>query len=133
MLADDSFARRYELSPDIVEFLRSAGERGLDVAALGDEVPEWVGVFRQRHRLDEVVGAWISSGEVGVRPPHPAILRAAWRATGFAPEEALVVARSVPLLDVAASQGARTVQYAPDEDTPVSAHPVLRSFARVTT
>jgi len=43
------------------------------------------------------------------------------------------VARSVPLLDVAASQGARTVQYAPDEDTPVSAHPVLRSFARVTT
>jgi phosphoglycolate phosphatase-like HAD superfamily hydrolase len=133
MLLDDSYARRYELSPDIIEFLRSAGERGLEVAALGDEVSEWVGVFRQRHRLDEVVGAWISSGEVGVRPPHPALLRAVWRATGFAPEESLVVGRNVPLLDVAASQGARTVQYAPTDDPATSAHPVLRSFARVTT
>jgi FMN phosphatase YigB (HAD superfamily) len=96
-------------------------------------VPEWIGVFRQRHRLDAVIGAWISSGEVGVRPPHPALLRAAWRATGFAPEHALVIARSLPLLDVAAAQGARTVQYAPEDDPAGGVHPVLRSFGRVST
>lgn len=131
MLLDDSYARRYELSPDILEFLRGAAERGLEVATLGDEVPEWTGVFRQRFGLDEVVGAWISSGEVGVRPPHSALLEAAWRTTGFGPANAMVIARSAALLDTAQKLGARTVQYAPDESVPAGNHPQLRSFTPV--
>jgi hypothetical protein len=131
MLLDDSYARRYELSPDILEFLRGAAERGLEVATLGDEVPEWTGVFRQRFGLDEVIGAWVSSGEVGVRPPHPALLEMTWRTAGFAPENAMVIARSVPLLDIAHKLGARTVQYAPNDAVPAGAHPQLRSFTPV--
>jgi hypothetical protein len=131
MLLDDTYARRYELSPDILGFLHSAAERGLEVAALGDEVPEWTGVFRQRFGLDDVIGAWVSSGEVGVRPPHPALLESAWRATGFPARNAMVIARSGPLLDAARRQGARTVQYVPGEDGGSGDHPVLRSFTPV--
>jgi hypothetical protein len=131
MLLDDTFARRYELAPDILGFLHSAAERGLDVAALGDEVPEWTGVFRQRFGLDEVIGAWVSSGEVGVRPPHPALLEAAWRATGFPARNAMVIARSIPLLDAARRQGSRTVHYVPGDEQGTSDHPVLRSFTPV--
>jgi FMN phosphatase YigB (HAD superfamily) len=131
MLLDDAYARRYELSPDVVDFLHQAVSRGMDVVTIGDEVPEWVGLFRQRYGLDEVISAWVCSGEVGVRPPHPALVQAALRVTGCPPGSAMVIARSLRLLDAARRLGCRTVQYLPDETAALGEHPLLRTFARV--
>ena len=79
-LLDDNYARRFELTDHVVAFLAQARRRGVNVAALGDDVPEWTSVFRQRFKLDPLVGTWISSAEVGVRVPHPALLEAVRRA-----------------------------------------------------
>jgi len=131
MLLDDSYARRYELSPDIDEFLGQAIGRGMDVVALGEEAPEWVGVFRQRFALDQLISAWVTSSDVGVRPPHPALVQAALRAAGSAPGAAMVIARNLRLLDGARRLGCRTVQYLPEDTAALGDHPLLQSFARV--
>ena len=131
MLLDDSYARRYELSPDIDEFLGQAIGRGMDVVTVGEEVPEWVGVFRQRFALDQLISAWVTSSDVGVRPPHPALVQAALRAAGSAPGAAMVIARNLRLLDGARRLGCRTVQYLPEDTAALGDHPLLRSFARV--
>lgn len=131
VLLDDAFARRYELSDDIESFLGQARARGLELAAVGEEVPEWVGVFRQRFGLDELINWWISASELGVRPPHPGLLQAVARTTGVPAEQSMLIARSVSLLDAARRLGFRTVQYAPDLTAPSGGHPVLRSFEQV--
>ncbi len=131
VLLDDAFARRYELSDDIESFLRQARSRGLELAAVGEEVPEWVGVFRQRFGLDELINWWVSASELGVRPPHPGLLQAVARTTGVPAEQSMLIARSVSLLDAARRLGFRTVQYAPDLTVPSGGHPVLRSFEQV--
>ena len=129
MLLDDTYARRFELTIHVVDFLAQARERGVRVAALGDDVPEWTSVFRQRFKLDGLITSWISSAEVGVRVPHPALLEAAARATGVAPAQTMVIAASRPLLDSASRLGYRTVHYNPGLDDPESDHPILRTFA----
>lgn len=131
VLLDDGYARRYELAPDIIDFLHQARDRGLEVVAVGEEVPEWVQVFRQRFGLDDVIGAWVSGADVGVRPPHAALLQAVARMTGTPPHSTMVIGRSIAMLDLARRRGSRTVQYAPDLDLPTGDHPVLRSFASV--
>ncbi len=133
VLLDDGYARRYELAPDILDFLRQARGRGLEVTAVGEEVADWVQVFRQRYPLDDVVGGWISGADLGVRPPHPTLLAAAARSTGVPPGSTMVISRSTAMLDLARRRGSRTVQYAPTEATPAGDHPVLRSFASVGT
>lgn len=129
VLLDDGYARRYELAPDIVEFLHQATGRGLEVVAVGEELSEWVQVFRQRFGLDDTISSWVSGADVGVRPPHAALLQAVARATATPPESTMVIGRSTEMLDIAAERGSRTVQYAPDLETPTGGHPVLRSFA----
>ncbi len=129
VLLDDVYARRLELSDDVLAFLSRARQRGVTVAAVGDDVPEWTSVLRQRFRLDGLVGLWISSAEVGVRVPHPGLLEAVERATRLQPGNAMVIGASRPLLDVARRNGYRTIHYNPGPDDPESDHPVLRSFA----
>ncbi|MCC6434992.1 MAG: hypothetical protein IT196_08195 [Acidimicrobiales bacterium] len=129
VLLDDGFARRFELTDHVVGFLSQARQRGVAVAALGDDVPEWTGVHRQRFKLDGLIATWICSAEVGVRIPHPGLLEAAERTTGVAADQAMLIAASRSLLDAAARRGYRTVQYNPGPDDPDSDHPVLRSFA----
>ena len=131
MLLDDSSPGRYELSPDIDEFLGQAIGRGMDVVTVGEEAPEWVGVFRQRFALDQLISAWVTSSDVGVRPPHPALVQAALRAAGRPPGAAMVIARNLRLLDGARRLGCRTVQYLPEDTATLGDHPLLRSFARV--
>jgi len=128
VLLDDAYARRYELTEDVVEFLTQARDRGFELAAVGEEVPEWIGVFRQRFGLDEVISWWVSASELGVRPPHPGLLQAVARTTGIPPEQTMMIGRSVPMLDVARRQGCRTVQYAPDLTASGGGHSILRSF-----
>ena len=100
---------------------------------MGEEVADWVQVFRQRYPLDDVVGRWISGADLGVRPPHPTLLAAAARSTGVPPGSTMVISRSTAMLDLARRRGSCTVQYAPTEATPAGDHPVLRSFASVGT
>lgn len=129
MLLDDVYARRFELTDDVLTFLSQARQRGVSVAAVGDDVPEWTAVFRQRFRLDGMISAWVSSAEVGVRVPHPALLEAVERATGYPPAASMVIAGTRALLDTARRLGFRTIQYNPGPDDPESDHPVLRTFA----
>lgn len=129
VLLDDVYARRLELSDDVLAFLSRARQRGVIVAALGDDVPEWTSVLRQRFRLDGLVGLWVSSAEVGVRVPHPGLLEAVERASKMQPVNGMVIAASRQLLDVAKRNGYRTIHYNPGPDDPESDHPVLRSFA----
>lgn len=129
MLLDDAYARRFELTDHVTAFLSQARSRGVSVAAVGDDVPEWTSVYRQRFKLDGLIGSWVCSAEVGVRVPHPALLESTEKATGVAPAQAMVIAASRSLLDAAGRLGYRTVQYNPGPDDPDSEHPVLRSFA----
>jgi hypothetical protein len=129
MLLDDVYARRFELTDQVLAFLTQANQRGVAVAAVGDDVPEWTAVFRQRFRLDGLIGTWVSSAEVGVRVPHPALLEAVERATGYPPRASMVIGASRSLLDAARRLGYRTIQYNPGPDDPESDHPVLRTFA----
>lgn len=128
-LLDDNVARRFELTAHVVEFLSLARQRGVSIVALGDDVPEWTAVLRPRFGLDGLIGTWVSSAEVGVRVPHPALLEAVERATALMPGQAMMIGTTRSLLDGAARLGYRTVQYNPGPDDPDSEHPVLRSFA----
>lgn len=130
VLLDDGFTRRYELNPDVLDFLRQARQRGLDVVAVGDEVAEWTSALRQRFSLDSLIGAWITSGDVGTRPPHPALLSAVLRVSTATSASAMVISRNITLLDAARSQGFRTVHYLPDLASQPGDHAALRSFAR---
>jgi FMN phosphatase YigB (HAD superfamily) len=129
MLLDDVYARRFELIDQVLAFLTQANQRGVAVAAVGDDVPEWTAVFRQRFKLDGLIGTWVSSAEVGVRVPHPALLEAVERATGYPPRASMVIGTTRSLLDAARRLGYRTIQYNPGPDDPESDHPVLRTFA----
>ncbi|MEZ5231315.1 MAG: hypothetical protein R2749_01175 [Acidimicrobiales bacterium] len=129
MLLDDAYARRFELTDHVVAFLSQARNRDVAVAAIGDDVPEWTAVHRQRFKLDGLIAHWISSAEVGVRLPHPGLLEAVERTTGVAPEQSMLIGASRALLDAAARRGYRTVHYNPGPDDPDSEHPVLRTFA----
>jgi putative hydrolase of the HAD superfamily len=129
MLLDDVYARRFELADQVLAFLTQANQRGVAVAAVGDDVPEWTAVFRQRFRLDGLIGTWVSSAEVGVRVPHPALLEAVERATGYPPRASMVIGATRSLLDAARRLGYRTTHYNPGPDDPESDHPVLRTFA----
>ena len=131
-LLDDNVARRFELTAHVVEFLGQARRRGVSIVALGDDVPEWTAVLRARFGLDGLIGTWVSSAEVGVRVPHPALLEAVERATALLPDQAMMIGTTRSLLDAATRLGYRTVQYNPGQDDPDSEHPVLRSFAERT-
>ena len=128
-LLDDAYAGRFELSAHVVSFLDKARRRGVFVAVVGDGAPEWNLMLRQRFALDGLIGAWISSAELGVRVPHPDFFEALRRISAVSPERSTVIAANRPLLDTAERLGFRTVQYNPGHDDPHSDHAVLRSFA----
>jgi FMN phosphatase YigB (HAD superfamily) len=129
VLLDDAFARGFELSEHVVSFLTQARDRGVTVLAVGDDVPEWTTVYRQRFRLDGLVAGWVCSADLGVRVPHPGLFDAVRRTAPVAPSRAMVIAATTGLLDTAARFGYRTVQYHPGAGDPEGEHPVLRTFA----
>jgi len=129
MLLDDALARRFDLSDHVITFLQQARRRGVTVVVVGDEVPEWTTVYRQRFKLDGLVASWVCSAEVGVRVPHPALIEAAQRLGGVAPSRAMVISAEPALLDTARRLGFRTVLYHPGAGDPDSDHAVLRTFA----
>jgi len=129
VLLDDAFARGFELSEHVVSFLVQARDRGVMVLAVGDDVPEWTTVYRQRFRLDGLVAGWVCSADLGVRVPHPGLFDAVRRAAPVSPSRSMVIAATTGLLDTAARLGYRTVQYHPGAGDPEGEHPVLRTFA----
>lgn len=129
LLLDDAYTRRFDLSTHVVSFLDKARRRGVFVVVVGDGAPEWNLKFRERFALDGLVGAWISSAELGVRVPHPDFFEALRRISDVPSARATVIAANGALLDTAERLGFRTVQYNPGPDDPHSEHAVLRSFA----
>ena len=115
---------RFSLTPGIHELLDDLHARGLRMGVVSNapftgQTLTWQ---LEEFGLDRFFEFIMSSGDYGVRKPHPALLRAAARRLGTDPEATWFVGDS-PKYDVAgaANAGMVSVLYRPDGGPPV--HP----------
>ena len=84
---------------------------GVRVGCITNDVAEWALRQRRRYGLEDGIGPWVVSGEVGVRKPDPRIFREALDRLGSDPAATVFVGDRL-YDDVSGAQavGMRTVQ-----------------------
>jgi len=95
------------------DFVRELRRRGMNVAALGNNVAVWSDALRVRDKFVDVE-PWIHSSDAGVRSPQPGLFEAMRRATGVPFEDWLIIFADLEALDTAKTLGMTTVWFTKD-------------------
>jgi putative hydrolase of the HAD superfamily len=116
----------WEPYPDTLPVLRELRARGVPVAVVSNIGWDLRPVFRA-HGLDDHVGGYVLSYELGVQKPEPAIFTAACERLGLAPAEVLMVGDSREADGGAAALGCAVhfVDHLPVDRRPGALTPVL--------
>lgn len=109
---DAAFAGQRRLTPGAEGFLAAAGEAGVRVGCITNDLAAWSRRSRAALGL-EGVEPWIVSAEVACRKPGRAIYDAFLAAAGCAPGACLFVDDQPENLEAAARLGFRTAWFAP--------------------
>jgi len=88
--SDDEYCRKHRLTPGIPDLLGELSE-DYPIACLSNDVSEWSALLRKRFQLDEYIGEWVISGDIGVRKPDRDAFAALCCRLGIAPHHVLLV------------------------------------------
>ncbi|MEA2500408.1 MAG: glucose-phosphatase [Actinomycetota bacterium] len=108
---DAEFLAGRVLMPGVREFLAAMQREGIRVGCITNDVAEWSLRQRRRYGLQDSIGPWVVSAEVGVRKPAAEIYERFLAETGCDAGECLFVDDTVENLDAAAALGFRTVRF----------------------
>ncbi len=119
----------FRLVPGLHHFLDQTAERGLPVAAIGNQPRAWGERLRRMAALESAVASWMVSGDVGQTLPEPALLEATRRVMSVDLFDCLYLSSVPENLDAAKEMGVATAYFYPEPgDPPETAHSPLRSF-----
>jgi putative hydrolase of the HAD superfamily len=126
---DSTYVSRHQLSPGVIKYLRSLRDRGVRVACVTNDGPEWAAKLKVGHSLDKLIDPWVISGSVGVRKPDKPIFEVLRRMTAEPASSILVVDDNLDILDAARDLGFATAWFSA-EGTRSEArnHTIFRSF-----
>lgn len=110
---DAAYVERFELNPEVLDFVDAMTRRGIRISCLSNDVPEWAELLRYRFDLVDKVNPWITSGAVGARKPDPAIYQALLDELDEPATACLLVDDRPTNLAAAAQMGFVTALYAP--------------------
>src|SRR2546429_553302 len=108
---DEEFLAGRMLMPGVREFLAAMRREGLRVGCITNDVAEWALRQRRRHGLEDGIGPWVVSGEVGVRKPAAEIYERFLAEAGCEAEGCMFVDDTPTNLDTAARLGFRTFSF----------------------
>jgi len=119
----------FRLVPGLHHFLDQTAERGLPVAAIGNQPTAWGERLRRMAALETAVASWMVSGDVGQTLPEPALLQATRRVMSVDLFDCLYLSSVAENLDAAKEMGVATAFFHPGPgEPPETAHSPLRSF-----
>ena len=108
---DAEFLAGRVLMPGIGEFLGAMQREGIRVGCITNDVAEWSLYQRRRYGLQDRIGPWVVSGEVGVRKPAAEIYERFLAEAGCEAEGCMFVDDTPTNLDTAARLGFRTFSF----------------------
>jgi len=119
----------FRLVPGLHHFLDETAERGLPVAAIGNQPRAWGERLRRMAALETAVSSWMVSGDVGQTLPEPALLQATRRVMSVDLFDCLYLSSVPENLDAAREMGVATGFFHPGPgDPPETAHSLVRGF-----
>lgn len=126
---DTEYLKGHELTPGLLNFLKSMLAKNIPVACISNDVAEWSAKLRKMHGLEEYISSWTISGDVGFRKPNEEIFEHFARATGFLYGDCLFIDDRVRNLDAARELGFQTLLYSADSSpSGFIDHPMISSF-----
>lgn len=129
---DADYLAQRQLSSGVVRYLRGLRDRGIRLACITNDAPEWASRLKVGHSLDGVIETWVISGTVGVRKPNRSIFEVLRRVTGEPPWAIQLIDDELDNLDAARDFGFDTVWFSADGSRDdARGHKILRSFGAV--
>jgi HAD superfamily hydrolase (TIGR01509 family) len=108
---DAEFLAARTLMPGIREFVSAVRRHGVRVGCITNDVAEWSLRQRRLYGLEDGIGPWVVSAEVGVRKPAPEIYERFLAEAGCEAEDCMFVDDTPENLDTAARLGFRTFSF----------------------
>lgn len=119
----------YRLVPGLHSFLDRVRDRGLPVAAVGNQPREWGDRLRRMAQLEDSMASWLVSGEVGAVLPEPPLFEATRRVMSVDLYDCLYLSSVPEYLDAAAKMGMATAYFAASpQDMLETDHTIVRGF-----
>lgn len=112
---DEHYCRSHELTAGVHGVLEKLRSDGVALACLTNDAASWSKLLRRRFALDDVIGDWFVSSDLGGRKPDPGPYRSALAGLGTAPHEVVFVDDRPVNLVTARSLGMRTVLFHSDD------------------
>jgi putative hydrolase of the HAD superfamily len=97
--------------PGVREFLAAMEQEGIRVGCITNDVAEWSLLQRRRYGLEERIGPWVVSGEVGMRKPAAGIYERFLAEAGCDAGDCMFIDDTAENVDAAAALGFHTLQF----------------------
>ena len=110
---EDEYLTWFELVPGLLDFLKKAASRGIEIWCLSNDLAEWSQKLRNRFGLQQYFRGFIISGDVGLRKPDPMIFNLLLERTGVAAKQLLFVDDNPKNIVAAAKLGIDSVLFSP--------------------
>jgi len=117
---EDEYLQGFELTPGLLDFLKKAESRGIEMWCLSNDLAEWSQKLRNRFGLQQFFRGVIISGDVGLRKPDPMIFRLLLERSGVPAKQLLFVDDNPKNIIAAAALGIDSVLFSPTGDTRLS-------------
>jgi HAD superfamily hydrolase (TIGR01509 family) len=117
---EDEYLTGFKLTPGLLDFLKKAESRGIEIWCLSNDLAEWSQKLRKRFGLQQFFRGVIISGDVGLRKPNPMIFRLLLERSGVPAKQLLFVDDNPKNIVAAAALGIDSVLFSPAGDTRLS-------------
>lgn len=117
---DEDYCQRHELTDGVHGVLAKLRGDGFTLACLTNDTAAWSRLLRRRFGLDDAIGDWYVSSDLGGRKPDPAPFRSALAGLAVPPRQVVFVDDRPVNLATAQALGMRTVLFHSDD---TAAHP----------
>jgi putative hydrolase of the HAD superfamily len=117
---EDEYLQRFELTGGLLDFLKKAKSRGIEMWCLSNDLAEWSQKLRSRFGLEKYFSGFIISGDVALRKPDPMIFRLLLARSGVPIKQLLFVDDNPINIVTAVELGIASVLFSPAGDTKLS-------------
>jgi putative hydrolase of the HAD superfamily len=114
---EDEYLQRYKPADGLLDFLKKAKSRGVELWCLSNDLSEWSGKLRIRFGLNEYFRGFVISGDVGIRKPDPLIYQNLLGRLSVKANDVIFIDDRVKNLDAAAELGFATILFSPANET----------------
>jgi len=126
---ETKYLSSFRLVPGLHPFLDRMAASRLPVAAVGNQPRVWGDRLRRMASLDDAIGSWMVSGDVGSALPEPALFEATRRTMSVDLFDCFYLSNLPEHLDAAKELGMATGLFvAGNEAAPETEHTVVRGF-----